>query len=286
MQHNHFFGDTGSLPIFLHEYICKSWCLNTSQSACELTMSSQWCHGGPTVWDHTYDITVRSWWAHMNSQFYLTRLTVWDHNLISLWDHSELTWTHSVITLNSRYEIIICSHCEIMVSSHKLNVLPHQTHGIIWSLTDLTVRSFCAHMSSQFYHTELTAWDYHLISLWYHGELAWTQCFITLDSQFEIIIWSHFEIMLYSHELTALSHWTHGMISLSDLTVRSWWAHMNSMFYHIGLTVWDHYLISLWDHAVLIWAHSFITPDKRYEIMICSHCEIMVSLHELTLLSH
>ena len=142
----------------------------------------------------------------------------------------------------------------------------------MWSLSDFTVRSCCAHMNSQFYHTELTAWYHYLISLWDHGELAWTQCFITLDSQFEIIIWAHCEIMLYSHELTAFSHWTHGMISLSDLTVRSWWAHMKLNV----LSHWTHSLISLWDHAVLIWTHSFIIPDKRYEIMICSHCEIMV----------
>ena len=159
---------------------------------------------------------MKSCCIHMNSQFYHTRHMVWDLYLFSLLDHGELTLTQCFIALDSQGEIIN------------------------WSLSELTVKSCCAHMNSQFYHTELTAWDHHLISLWDHGELTGTQCFITLDSQYDIIIWSHCEIMLYSHELTVLSHQTHGMRSLSVLTVRSWWAHINSMFYHIGLTGWDH----------------------------------------------
>ena len=197
-----------------------------------------------------------------------------------------------------------------MVSWHELNVLSHLTHTLR-SLSDLTERSCCTHMSLQLFHTELTAWYHYLISLWDHGELTWTQCLITLDSQYEIIIWSHCELMLYSYELTVLSHQTNGMRSWSVLTVRSWSAHMNLHFYHTRLTVWDHYLISLsdhgeltwthsfyhirltvwyhylislWDHGQLTWTHSFITLESQYEIIIWSHCEIMVSLHEITVL--
>ena len=106
--------------------------------------------------------------------------------------------------------------------------------------------------------------------------------FITYDSQYEIIIWSHCAITVSSHELTVLSHQTNGMISWFVLTVRSWSAHMNSCFYHTRLTVWDHYLIALWDHGQLTRTHAFITLGSQYDIIIWSHCEIMVSSHELT----
>ena len=175
--------------------------------------------------------------------------------------------------------------------------LSHTTHSMRL-LSDLTVISWLAHTNSKFYHTRLTVWDHYLISLWDHGEL-------TVRSQF-------------------LSHMTHSMRSISDFTVRSWSAHMNSQFYHTRLTVWDHYLISLgpfewlfslltfflrqmskvkdhstkiwrwilhdlfslWDHGQLTWTHTFITLGSTYEIIIWSYCEIMVSSHELTLLTH
>ena len=225
--------------------------------------------------------TVRSWSAHINSHFYHTRLTVWDHYLISLSDHGELTWTHSFyhirLTVWYHYLISLWDHGQLTWTQFYHTRLTVWDNYLIslWDHGELT-------WTHRFYHIWLTVWDHYLISLWDHGQLSWTHSFITLDSEYEIIMLPHCEIMLYWYELTVLSHQTNGMRSWSVLTVRSWSAHINSHFYHTRLTVWNHYLIPLWDHGQLMWTHSFITLDSQYEILIWSHCEIMVSSHKLT----
>ena len=290
-----------------------------------------------------FDLTVRSLWAHMNSQCYHTELTVWDHYLFSLWTHGELTSTQCFITLDSRHEIIIWSLTDLTVISfctHMNSQFYHTGHTvwdhylfslwdhgeltwtqcfitldthseiINWSLSDLTVRSCCTHMNSQFYHTRHTVWDHNLFSLWDHGELTWTQCFITLDSHSEIINWSlsdltvrscctHMNSQFYHTRHTVWDHclfslWDHGELtltqcfitldsqneinnwSLSDLTVRSCCAHMNSEFYHTRHTVWDHHLFSLWDHGELTLTQCFIALDSQGEIINWSLSELTV----------
>ena len=194
----------------------------------ELIVLSHWTHGMRS----SSDLTVRSWWAGMNSMFYHTWLTLWDHYLISLWDHAVLTWAHSFFTLNSRHDIIIWSHCEIMVSSHELNVLSHWTHSMR-SLSDPTVSLCCIHMNSQFYHTRQMVWGHDLFSLWDHSQLTWTYTFITLGSQCEIIIWFHCQIMVSSHELTVFITYD----SQYDIII---WSHCEIMVSSHELTVLSH----------------------------------------------
>ena len=177
-----------------------------------------------SMWSPEYNIVVSSYaCGNVHYSFFEIAYNGWSTVMNSIWPW--LT-AHVVCLLMS----IPCFTIPVCMWAHdELTVISWWTHSMR-SLFVLTVRSWWAHMNSKFYHTRLTAWDQYLISLWDHGEITWTHSFITLDSWYEIIIWSQCEIRESSSKLIVLSHLIHSMKLLTDLTVISWWDRMNSQF--------------------------------------------------------
>ena len=101
-----------------------------------------------SMWSPEYNIVVSSYaCGNVHYSFFEIAYNGWSTVMNSIWPwltahdcslfinvhsmlhhpslHVSSRWAHSDIMVDSQYEIIICSHCEIMVSSHELKVLPH-----------------------------------------------------------------------------------------------------------------------------------------------------------------